>query len=97
VVMWQKASEFELGTNFEAWSFRIARFQVMAHRKRQQRSRLHFDDELLERLAAEAEREFAGSDLRRAVLTHCLRNLAPSQRQLIARRYEPGASVQELV
>lgn len=47
VVLWEKQSEFQLGTNFIAWSLRIAYFQVCAFRKRQQRERLVFDDELL--------------------------------------------------
>ncbi len=34
LVLWRKAGEFEAGTSFEAWSFRVAHFQVMDHRKR---------------------------------------------------------------
>lgn len=33
-MMWRKRAEFLPGSNFEAWSFRIAKYQVMAHRKR---------------------------------------------------------------
>ena len=34
LVLWQKCNEFEPGTNFGAWAFRVAQFQVMAHRKK---------------------------------------------------------------
>ena len=54
LVLWRKSDEFEPGSNFDAWAFRIAQFQVLAFRKRQQRSKLHFDDELVEALALEA-------------------------------------------
>ena len=39
LVMWEKSDEFEMGTNFSAWTFQIARYQVMAFRQRQRRDR----------------------------------------------------------
>ncbi|MCB1089352.1 MAG: sigma-70 family RNA polymerase sigma factor [Verrucomicrobiae bacterium] len=93
LVMWRKWADFTPGTNFDAWSFSIARFQVMAHRKRQQRSRLHFDDELVDLLASEAATAYETPDPRRRALSDCLRKLGSEQRRLIARRYEPGGSV----
>ena len=47
LVLWRTAGEFQMGSNFRAWAFRIAHFQVMAHRQRQLRDRLVFDDEML--------------------------------------------------
>ena len=96
LVLWRKCGEFESGTNFDAWSFRIAKFQVMAHRKRQQRSKLHYDDELVELLAAEAIEDWDGHDARKRALSGCLRKLKPEQRKLVAERYEPGGSVNDM-
>ncbi len=96
MVMWRKSEEFELGTGFDAWSFQIARFQVMAYRKRLQRSKLHFDDELTEQLADLAEVEWVGENSRHSALFQCLQKLPADQRKLIAQRYEPGAKVQDL-
>jgi len=96
MVMWRKSEEFELGTGFDAWSFQIARFQVMAYRKRLQRSKLHFDDELTEQLADLAEVEWVGENSRHSALSQCLQKLPSDQRKLIAQRYEPGAKVQDL-
>lgn len=96
MVMWRKCGEFAPGTNFDAWAFSIARYQVMAHRKRQERSRLHFDDELLAQLAERAAIEFAGEDDRHEALSHCLQKLPKNQRRMVAARYEPGSSVQHL-
>lgn len=94
LVLWQKSAEFQPGTNFEAWAFRIAHFQVLALRKRKQRSKLHFNEELVELIAAEAAEEFGdGFDSRRHALASCLEKLKPDQRKLIATRYEPGACV----
>ena len=58
-VLWQKEAEFVIGTNFVAWSFRIAYFQVMAHRKTLHRDRLVFDDELIRSVAGVTEQSDA--------------------------------------
>ena len=39
-VLWQKSTSFERGTNFAAWVFRIAFYQVQAYRRRRQREKL---------------------------------------------------------
>jgi len=97
MVMWRKWQEFEMGTSFEAWAFTIARYQVMAYRKKQQRSKLHFDDELVELLAVDATEMFAEPvDPRRAALRQCLQKLRDDQRRLVARRYEPGGCVNDI-
>ena len=45
--LWEKRTEFELGTNFQAWSSAIARYEVLNYRKKQARdARLTFSDEL---------------------------------------------------
>lgn len=97
MVMWRKWQDFEMGTSFDAWAFTIARFQVMAYRKRQQRSKLHFDDELVELLAVDATDVMAENhDPRRSALGHCLQKLNDDQRHLVAQRYEPGACVNDM-
>lgn len=40
VVLWQKVGEFQVGTNFKAWAFRIAYLQTLAHLKRIKRGPL---------------------------------------------------------
>ena len=45
--IWKKRSDFELGTNFKAWIFSIARYEVLNYRKQQARdARLIFSDEV---------------------------------------------------
>ncbi|MEM1297388.1 MAG: sigma-70 family RNA polymerase sigma factor [Verrucomicrobiota bacterium] len=97
MVMWRKWRDFEMGTSFDAWAFTIARFQVMAYRKKQQRSKLHFDDELVELMADDASEILdSDHDPRRVALGHCLKKLKDDQRRLIAERYEPGGSVNHM-
>lgn len=95
-VMWQKFSEFELGTNFSAWALKIARYQVMAYYTSQKRQRARLSDETLdavvEKMAARPEREEA----RTVALDGCLAGLDRDDRDLLTQRYRGGATVDEI-
>jgi len=93
VVLWDKQHEFEIGTNFTAWSFRIARYQVMAMREKQSRDRLVFSNEMLELVAAESDSFDELYDRRQAALTFCLGHLPEKQADLIRMRYMKGRSI----
>lgn len=92
-VLWQKASEFELGTNFVAWSFRVAHFQVLAQRTTLTRDRLVFDDELLHQVAGVATADDSVFLKRQRQLRLCLEQLSEPQRKLIRTRYSEGATL----
>lgn len=96
VVLWQKAAEFDASRDFMPWALRIAQLQAMAHLKRQKRVPATFDEPLLTVLAEEAIADAADLDLRREALAGCLQRLPDRQRELIACRYEPGGSVNEI-
>lgn len=96
LILWQKSGEFQPGSDFLAWSFRIARFQFLAFRKKRTRSREYPDDGLLALLADEALEKLQEFDVRHDALGHCLTELRPELRSLIARRYEPGGCVNDI-
>jgi len=96
VVLWRKSEEFELGSNFKAWSFRIAYFQFLAYQQRQVRERLVFDEASLQRVAAASDRFDDSYHERRDRLEECLRRLPQRQRELIVKRYLEGVSIDEL-
>jgi RNA polymerase sigma-70 factor (ECF subfamily) len=96
MVLWRKFDTFELGTNFFAWACKIARFQVMKYRERQGRSARLFDTNLLETLAVEACDENVVRGVPLQALENCLAKLSEIDRSLIRRRYQPGATVQQL-
>ncbi|HUE71286.1 MAG TPA: sigma-70 family RNA polymerase sigma factor [Pirellulaceae bacterium] len=95
-VLWQKAAEFDPSREFLPWALRIAQLQVMAFRKRQQRSRLVLDDELVAALVDQSVAEAESVEQRRRALAECLQKLNVEQRRLVVRRYEPGGSVNDL-
>ena len=39
IVLWKQSSQFKPGSNFKAWSFRIAHFQYMAYRQKRLREK----------------------------------------------------------
>lgn len=98
LVLWEKSGEFDSSRSFLPWAMRFAQLQAMAWLKRQQRQhqRLVFDDDLAKLLADEAAADERVFEARQHALASCLQKLLPEQRELIARRYEPDASVQAL-
>ncbi len=94
MVMWRKASEFTLGTNFIAWSCAIARREVLAYLRRTRNPSLVFSEALLDQLAAQAEPFAAETDRRVLALEQCLARLSARQRALIAERYTADSSLE---
>lgn len=95
-VLWEKADDFELGTNFIAWSFRIAWFQVLAFRKRKSRDRLVFDDATVSEVAAAAGQADEQFELKHRLLRRCLEQLNDRQRDCVRRRYQGESSLQTI-
>ncbi len=90
VVIWSKFDRFQLGTNFIAWSFQIANFEVLKYREKHRSRRLVFSDDLLETIAGESEESQDDLDERRTALNECLARLRPNDLTLIQTRYAPG-------
>ena len=86
--IWEKRNDFELGTNFKAWAFSIARYEVLNFRKRQARdARLVFSDDLEQTIATELSETNLALQERYAALRQCLEKLRPQDRQLLLHRY----------
>jgi RNA polymerase sigma-70 factor, ECF subfamily len=90
VVLWKQSQQFELGTNFKAWAFRIAHFQFMAYRQRRLREKVLYSDDLLATLAAEYKELDEQYDQRADALEQCLALIAPRSRDAIRMRYADG-------
>jgi RNA polymerase sigma-70 factor, ECF subfamily len=89
-ILWTKRHNFELGTNFRAWTLRIARFQAMAHLKTLKRQRwISLDDEAAELVANELEDRLdpQREEARIQALRGCLSRLKETELDLLVRRY----------
>jgi RNA polymerase sigma-70 factor (ECF subfamily) len=96
MVLWRKSSEFEVGTNFKAWSFRIANFQVMAFQQKKYRDRHVYDESLFEDMTKEAEEIDEFYNARLKALEICLETLNDDDREILDLRYGQNKQVKEL-
>lgn len=96
--VWKKRSDFEMGSNFKAWAFAVAKFKVMALWRDQKRRKVWaVPQETLDLLIDEAvEGCFAATDARHDALLECLQQLRPEDRGLILRRYFEGRTLKEV-
>ena len=96
LTLWQKRAEFEPGTSFFAWSSRVTYYEAMAYRKRMQRDRLYFDDDVVALLADESQ-DTADDDPRALdALAHCMGVATAQDRELIEKRYVEGLPAREI-
>lgn len=96
-ILLEKAARFEPGTNFIAWAFAIARYEVLkAARAPGKRNEFAFDIALIEQFADESAAAAESLDAEMRALAGCLEKLPDDSRALIAARYERGASVASL-
>ena len=87
LVICQKAADYQPGTSFEAWTFTIARFQLMAWRKNQSRNRLVFSDTVYEQIDSKTEQSQADDDARVNALKDCVKQLNVDENKLLEQRY----------
>ena len=92
-VLWRKFAEFDAATDFLAWALTVARFQILAHRKRC-RLAVALGDEVMTAVAADMEAFLRASTPREDALQWCLEKLSAPDRQLVLMRYQPGASTE---
>jgi RNA polymerase sigma-70 factor (ECF subfamily) len=90
--LWKKREDFTHGTNFKAWAFSVARYEVLNYRKQQARdSRLVFGEELEQIFADDLSERDDDTDLRHEALNGCLEKLRPQDRELLLHRYTATA------
>lgn len=95
LVIFEKFHEFELGTDFCAWACQIAYWRVRAAQQRFARSKVVFDQKVVDVLAQTATEMGGEFDARHDLLEHCLGKLPPRDREMVLMRYQPGATVEE--
>lgn len=94
--IWEMRGDFEIGTNFKAWAFSIARFEVLNHRKRLARdSRLTFSEDLEEVMAKDLCTRRDDVRDRHEALRTCLNRLRPKDRALLLHRYSDQGTLAE--
>jgi RNA polymerase sigma-70 factor (ECF subfamily) len=94
LVMWDKFDPAAPPADFTAWGCRIAYFKVLDFYKKGHRNKVRFSQALLERVAETAveQADVLQLDLRRDALAGCIQKLTAKDRDLLVRRFTPGAT-----
>ena len=93
LVICEKFAEYQPNTNFLAWACQIAFWRVRAARQKYARSKLIFDDDVLQSVGRTAIELSGELSSRHLALERCLKKLDARARDLVMARYEPGGSV----
>lgn len=98
IVLWEKAADFQVGTNFKAFAFRIAHLKTLETlRKEKRRNWLVFDNELIATLGEQSVvEETHDSDVSQSALGDCMASLSNEERELLHRRYTLHHSVRDI-
>jgi RNA polymerase sigma-70 factor (ECF subfamily) len=95
-IIWEKRGDFEVGTNFKAWIFSIARFEVRKWRFRQAKdAKLVFCEELEDTIADELQAHLEELSVHQQALQVCLKKLKPAHRELVHHRYYEKTSLEQ--
>jgi RNA polymerase sigma-70 factor (ECF subfamily) len=96
MVLWKKREKFIEDSNFLAWAFRIARYEVLNHLKKQKNNKpMLLDAELMDKLAEDAPTTLHSDDLRIKALEICLNKLRVEDRELLEYRYQSDGGLSE--
>lgn len=95
LVICEKFNEFEAGTDFVAWACQIAYWRIRYSRQKFARSKVVFNQEIVDAVAQTASTMTSELDSRHEALGNCLQKLHPRDRELVLTRYEPGSGVEE--
>ncbi len=94
--MWENFHDFDINSNFLAWAITMAKYQVMAFRKKQSRSRVIFFDETIELIAEQNQKIHNEIDLKNDALRVCLSKLPAKEMTLINLRFREGRKISEI-
>lgn len=96
IIMWRRFGTYEKGTDFIAWATTVVFYEVKNFQRVSGRSRLNFDDELMQTLAAERVYHVQKWLTRTEALDACLQKLDFASRLLVKSIYSDGMQANEL-
>jgi RNA polymerase sigma-70 factor (ECF subfamily) len=87
MTIWRKFAEYDASKDFFAWASSFAFYEAKNFQRVASRSRLHFDDELMERMAEERVADLDHREARLAAMDRCIEELDDSGRELVREFY----------
>lgn len=83
IVVWRKFEKFQPGSDFRAWVFQIAYYEIRKFHDRSRKAGLFLSDELIEQLSQGYRDHEDELEERRELLHKCLEKLVPNDRELV--------------
>ena len=93
MTMWRCFDKFELGTNFRAWAFQIAKNESLNHLSKVKRDRHVFSEKLVAMLADQVEERGDDLDARRRALDFCVEKLPSDDRKMVEGCYAEKSTI----
>lgn len=95
LILWEKRESFEIGSNFIAWAFSIARYEVKNYSRKlaKLQTQSFIDEELIDHLADHSILSPEETELRAQALESCLSRLSSEQVTLVTERYSAGKTL----
>lgn len=94
--LWNKRSKFKLGTNFSAWSCRIAYFKIKNHLRAKARKDAFFSEGFLSEISELLVDRSEVHSIYSILLINCLGKLSSASQQLLKLRYDGNHNIQQL-
>ncbi|NWK54512.1 sigma-70 family RNA polymerase sigma factor [Verrucomicrobiaceae bacterium N1E253] len=92
--LWERKDDFEVGSNFKAWAFKVAYFKAMAIRRDNiRRGEVVFSEDIAQRISAEAGNFFNQRPDTMNAMRVCLGKLSTDHLKLINVKYLQGKSL----
>ncbi|MBN2064490.1 MAG: sigma-70 family RNA polymerase sigma factor [Sedimentisphaerales bacterium] len=97
-LMWEKFNTYQPGTDFLAWSLAIARYKVLSYRRDKARSRLQFDENVMDLIdnVSKNKQYNEQSTAKISFLKECIRKLTKSEYLLISLKYSQNYTNKKL-
>lgn len=94
--LWDEFDRYIPGSSFAAWALTVAHYEVLTWRKKVQRSKLVFDDSLVELIGKERAVLERSAGPRHEALAVCLKELSEPNQRLVAECYGAGRKIKEV-
>jgi RNA polymerase sigma-70 factor (ECF subfamily) len=94
--LWKRLDDFDFDRPFLPWAYGFAHQRVLAYRKTRRRSRLVFNDQVIQLISDAYISDLISADTRLSALQSCLDKLDEGQSRLIRDRYMGRVSVKML-
>ncbi|HVR85421.1 MAG TPA: sigma-70 family RNA polymerase sigma factor [Planctomycetota bacterium] len=96
VALWKKLESYDSKRPFLNWALGIARYEVLHSKRDSARSRVIFDEDLIQKVAERYVELEPDLEKRRLALRHCLGKLPEHYREVVHERYVEARPVGEV-